>query len=428
MGSIQKMKRELFRRKIVMISIFLFPFMAIGLGLIGYQTYNILSGKGYQNISFNISNLWKSLNPSDGLDIFTNTDNNRSIFASLPFTNSLKVMDTKKNNPFSATYIQSRQTALFRPDLNINKNKDKTNALFNRREKLEISSISELNLARQVFFQKYLNQINKEHFLTDEIRPNRAKIFIGFSYAHLNSFRRLSYRQIQTDGITYENGRRFVFGQSEGFRNLTDRATALGGFSLDIGYQISQKWTIQSGINIRRMGERVEVLSDISEYQLDIENINKEIIGLSPEVVQQPGDIFFNNTYSFVDLPIQVQYTLKEFPRSSIRVMSHLTPRWMYGTTAMLYDFERDVYTLHTNSGNEVFNSFNISVGGGLIFTHMVSSNFDILISPFYEQNLRSTFSQEYTINQRNYTTGLNLGVRYYIPEKSSDSLIEEIL
>jgi hypothetical protein len=418
MGSVQKMKKEIFRRKVVMVSIFLFPFLVTGMGLIGYQTYHIFTGKGFQALNFTISDLWRSINPSEGLDVYARGE--QSIFATLPIADLLK-----PNQSTVALSSMPKVLALSAATL-------KDGAFLNEKNKDDFNLISRPNIiidrtpflddffSRPIIFQKYLSQISKEHFLPSFSTKEKNKWYIGLSYHHLRSYRNLNYRPISMDGITYEGNRRYVFGQTEGFRNSTDRQAIFSGFALNVGYQVKPKWRVESGLSVKKMGEKVEVVTNGDNTNSDVAGFQGMTVCLSPEVEQVLGDMYFKNTYSFVDIPVTIYYSVKQTNQFDFTIFAGISPRWMYATTAMIYNFSADHYFLANDASNAVMNQFNVSVSSGFSFTHPISSLSEVHISPYFERNVLSTFSDEYVVNQKNYAAGLNIGIRKFISTKKN--------
>lgn len=423
MGSVQKLKKEMIRRKVVMASIFLFPFLVTGIGLIGYQTYNIFSGKGFQSLNFTISDLWRSINPSEGLEVYARGD--RSIFASLPIADLLKPNLSNTVATFIPKVLPPSAASLKDGTFINEKNKNAINLISIPNITIESSPILDDFFSRPIIFQRYLSQISKEHFLPSFSINKKNKWYIGISYHYLRSYRNLNYRPISMDGITYEGNRRYVFGQTEGFRNNTDRQATFSGFAMNVGYQMKPKWRIESGLALKKIGEKVEVVTIGINTGSDVANFQGMTVCLSPEVEQVSGDMYFKNSYSFVDIPVTLYYSVKQTNQFDFTIFAGISPRWMYATTAMIYNFSEDHYFLANDASNALINQFNLSVSSGFSFTHPISSLSEIHISPYFERNVLSTFSDEYVINQKNYTAGLNLGIRKFISSKKNVGTID---
>lgn len=418
MGSVQKMKKEIFRRKVVMASVFLFPFLVTGIGLIGYQTFNIFSGKGFQTLNFTISDLWRSINPSEGLEVYEKGD--RSIFASLPIADPFKPNLSNVVVSTLPKFLAPSAASLKEGTFVNERNKNAINLVSSPNITIESSLFLDDFFSRPIFFQRYLSQISKEHFLPSFATKEKNKWYIGISYHYLRSYRNLNYRPITMEGITYEGNKRYVFGQTEGFRNSTDRQATFSGFAVNVGYQIKPKWRVESGLVLKKIGEKVEVVTNGINASSDVANLHGMTVCLSPEVEQVSGDMHFKNTYSFVDIPITIYYSVKQTHQFDFTIFANISPRWMYATKAMIYNFSEDHYFLANNASNAVINQFNVSISSGFSLSHPITSLSEIHISPYFERNMLSTFSDKYVVNQKNYAAGLNIGIRKFISTKKN--------
>ena len=252
----------------------------------------------------------------------------------------------------------------------------------------------------------------KDQIICPSYKPGGKKKSVDFYVSHDYAPKSISAGTVEN--IPYENARR-------------DTEHSLYSFSagVRIGYQISDKWTLQSGMNYSQINERFQYIDPESNQtrEITIKDYiyqNGKIVDsvINTQTVTIPGDtqIKINNHYRTFDIPILGKYTILESKRFSISAVAGVYLNIVSATKGMILDNDgKSVINISESSDRkEVFKSnVGLSTFGALSIAYHISPSIDLFADPNARFQTRSITSETYPLSQRFNTYGLLTGVRY---------------
>jgi len=385
------------------------PAIVAGIALLGFQTYSLITGKSFSDFDFGIGKLWANeeviLAPDD-------TDNSKSNFAraierGLANSNTTKTILSKESivprvRQRSASIVKDNSVASV-------VNSEKVKELF-LREIISTSSIKVDFGSKQL--QKYVSRLQNEYLINPSLVPVKGKWFVGFSFTPSVCYRNFGYKTELVPGVAQEGNTQYTFGLTEEERNKKDKAITSYSVGIDFGKRISSRLSVFSGLHYAKYGEQISV------QIADIENPNYEMssfMGQQPQYERTSdtdGETLpYTNKYSFLEVPLGVSYTLKEYSKSNISLNAAVILQKLDHVNVLVYDFNTDYY-YWMNSKEEIFREYGIGGSLGVSFSQYLGERLEVYASPQFKYNLNSTFKSPYPITQNQYTVGLQVGLK----------------
>ncbi len=403
------------KKKSTLASLLVIPAVVAGLGLLGLQTYSLITGKSFGDMDFNIGKLWET---EDNLQL--PKDDTESISYLQPLIKQLT--EEQVLNHFDADLAKNILPSIRKKkpvQLTNNKESKKMEKRFEK-ELFSVETIDQVKLTsliRGEQFSKYVNRLEQEFLINPNITPQKGKWFVGFSFAPTLNYRTFSYDPTLVNGVAIDGNLRYTFGLTEKQRNISDRSISSYTIGFDFGNMISDKLSVFSGIHYAHYGEQVMVC------HADSKNPNFQqasFHGESPsyEVFDEENrtrNLPFKNKYSYIEIPVGLSYQAFEFNKSKISIYAALSLQTLCGVNALIYDFDTDYYYYWMNEKNDVFRRFGIGSQIGLTVSQYVADKTELFINPQFKFNLNSTFKEPYPVSQNQYTTGLRIGFKQHI-------------
>ncbi|MFY0643094.1 MAG: hypothetical protein JXR19_01355 [Bacteroidia bacterium] len=411
MGTVLKQKNKEVKKRISRYGILLMIAAALGFSVLAYQAVHLISGGGFKRLNFDVGALWNSdLNnavnePIEEADIITEFIVERKqlrqeqfpskVIPKDQFAHGIKSITPKfvKEEPSQNKVLQMIpfETNLVAMDL------------------LDISTFG-----KEDFTLKYLKQLEQEYIFNPNLEAKRGKWFIGFSFAPSFSYRTFKYRPTEIIGVAQDGNTRYTYGMTESFRDGSDKAISTFYTGIDLGINIKEKWSIFTGLYYSVYGESISV-SGIYEDDLNLPNAvfyEQTPLYYSPENAQSSSPLDYENRYSYFEIPVQVAYELLNMNKSKLSIELGAFVSQLDHVSALIYDFETDYYYWLPQNDLEIYRSNTLGASAGISISQFISPKVEVLVNPQFKMNLSSTFEEAYPVDQRQYSTGLRLGIK----------------
>jgi hypothetical protein len=386
------------------------PAVLLGLALLFFQTYSLVTGKTFRDFDFNIGKLWQT-------EVVARVKNNANAFkipkenAASPFLpdQSLILLANLKKLVIPALF--AKQTTL-QPSATIavKSNTTYVNELFNLSLKENISIASAVQ-SKQL--QKYYAKIESDYLINPDMLPKKGKWYVGVSFTPTLNYRTFSYDASQVAGIAQVDAYIYTFGLTESSRNQTDKPITSYTIGLDIGRIVNDRISVFSGIHYANYGEQIMVRA------ADTKNPNYESAHFMGRCAlyerfdpqDRSDNIPYTNTYSFIEIPVGVNIAVKSFDKSRVSMDVGFNVQKMDHVNALVYDFETDYY-YWLNRKEEIFAKFGVGSEVGVTVSQYVGERLELFINPQFKYTLNSTLKKPSPITQNQYATGLRIGFK----------------
>lgn len=408
MGSQQDNLNEKLASKSALVTWLLAPAILGGIALLGFQTYSIITGKSFLDFDFGIGTLWETEEVTAPKKKYSAN----TITAVKTQQNPTDVSGKQNNYPANSVIVpRSKQSKSLVKDIKTSSTQNsETIVKIRLSDVIQAASLPANFGARQS--QKYTKRLQQEYLVNPKLVPEEGRWFMGFSFMPSLCYRNLTYHTTDLPGVAEEGNIRYTFGMPEEERNRTDKVIISYSIGFDFGLRVSNKISLFSGLHYAKYGEQIQV------KQVDKQNPNYErafFMKKKPHYERiansQDESVPYTNKYSFVELPIGVSYTLKEYTKSKIALQTAVIVQKIDHVNALVYDFDTDYY-YWLNSKKEVFSSYGLGGSLGASFSQFVGERLELYAAPQFKYNFRSTFNVSYPIHQNQYTVGLQVGFK----------------
>ncbi len=411
MGTVLKQKNKEVKRKISRLGLLYLIAALIGFSLLAYQAYNLVSGQGFKRINFDIGALWDS-NESRSLsepilldDIVREHVDQRYIIPDdqKPLPNIDKETHKHGVHSLRPQFVQDEGSSRrIEEVLQVQQE-------LSRIELLDIPLFQENEL-----MLKYMKQLEKEYVFNPNVTPNKGRFFIGISFAPSLSYRTLNYRPDKIVGVAVSGNTRYTYGMTETYREGSDRPISTFFTGLDLGINLKKRISIRTGIYYSVYGESISVSRIFSE-DLNRQNASyydQTPLYHSPENEANSAALDYENRYSYFEIPLSVSIEVIQRKKSSIAIDLGAYAHRLDHVNAMIYDFETDYYYWLPKNDLEIYKSSGLGLSGGFQISQFIGSQVEFTVNPQMRFNLHSTFEDCYPVDQKQYSTGLRLGVK----------------
>lgn len=210
-------------------------------------------------------------------------------------------------------------------------------------------------------------------------------------------------------------------------RNSTDQMKS--AFTLQVRgmYKINSRLGVQTGLSFTKMNERMTFQQPYEVREVKDRWVTGYVLDpiLGPRQVQyqvkdtvshtEYKDVVSDNSYTFVDLPIMLNYTVLKGSRLSLYANAGAILNLKFGQKGQM--IQRDMKNLIELNGSDnpykVRANVDFNLGLGLAFKPVKSSPVDILFEPNVRFGTGSLLNNTFGIKQTFTTYNLFLGVRY---------------
>jgi hypothetical protein len=388
----------------------LVPAVMLGIALLFFQTYSLVTGKSFRDFDFHIGKLWHTENAAKELK--------KSQTVIMPKPNlvgpslldqSSSLIDNLKKQVISA--LPAKRTTLQPADnIEVKANSTYAKELFNL-TLIDNVNISSLIQSKQL--QKYYAKIESDYLINPDMLPKEGKWYVGISFTPTLNYRTFSYDASQVAGMAQDDEHVYTFGLTETSRNQTDKPITSYTIGIDVGRILNDKISVFSGLHYANYGEQILVRT------ADLKNPNYEtakFMGTCPlyerfDPQNRENNIPYTNSYSFIEIPVGLNINLRSFEKSRLTMDLGLNFQKMDHVNALVYDFETDYY-YWLNRKEEIFTKFGIGSEVGITLSQYVGERLELFINPQFKYTLNSTLKKPSPISQNQYATGLRIGFK----------------
>lgn len=413
MGSVLKDKDKHMKSSASRYSALAVSAAVVGIALLLFQAYSHYTGKAFKPFNFEVGSLWDAESNSPINDPIEETD---IVLEVIPQRSNLSTLIrpevTIPDNYFKASPVKNarfidadrseRAAGIF--ELN--------SSSLERIEPMSMSLVYNSALA-----VKYQKQLQNDYLVNPNLEPDKGRWYVGFSFAPSISYRSFNYSTADIAGAAYKDETYYVFGMTQSYRNNSDRMISTYSAGVDVGVAVNDRFTISTGLYYSVYGESISI-STIPEDDINVDKANyygHEPLYSSPDNNTDGDHLSYDNRYSYIEVPLNVEFCVKENERSSISIQAGTYLRKLDHVNALIYDFETDFYYWLPKNGIEIYNDLGIGVSGGVSISQFVSKHVEVFMNPQFKYNLSSTFDDCYPVDQHHYTTGLRLGIKQHL-------------
>ena len=389
MGSQQNDIRKKITSRSTIVTWLLAPAILGGMALLGFQTYGLMTGKSFSEFNFEIGKLW-STEEITPVAIETNGPSNlassilRELVAEPQDIRALEDVDIPQ--VIRKTLVLTNENAI-----NEIVKSEKIKELFSS-EAIIVNSISANFGNKQI--QKYVERMQNDYLINPALVPRHGSWYIGFSFAPSVCYRSFSYNASNVPGVVREGNTAYTFGLTENERNTTDKTITSYAVGFDFGKRISAKLSLFSGLHYAQYGEQLHVRS------VDKNNPNYQMssfMGNQPQferlVEGSTESLPYTNKYSFLEIPLGVSYTIKEYSKAKIAINTAVVIQKLDHVNALVYDFNTDYY-YWMNSKETIFRKYGLGGSIGVSFSQYVGERLEVYAAPQFKYNLHSTYNE----------------------------------
>jgi hypothetical protein len=408
---LQNIKKALMG-KASMATLVIAPLVVAGLGLLGFQTYSLITGKSFKDIDFDIGRLWETKE-----EIVVNEPIQESdiVFDYRPtFIEEIKdpsFLTSIKRNVFPE--VSAKEVYIIEPNQT---NEGVRTPLADFKSLEHISNIDISFTINNPVLAKYYNRLEQEYLINPNITPHQGKWYAGFSFSPTINYRTFGYDPTNVNGVKVVGNYRYVYGLTEDSRNTTDKAITSYSIGFDFGRRIGSRWYVNSGLHYAQYGEQIQIcaVDHQNPNYSGAEFLDQQPLYESFKTEDTEQNIPYTNRYSYVEVPIGVNYDALIFDKSKISINAGIHLQKLDHVNALVYDFNTDYYYWIT-SKEEVFRMYGVGMSAGFTVSQFVGERLEMFINPHFKTNLNSTFKQPYPVSQNQYSTGLRIGFKQQI-------------
>ncbi|CAL2091016.1 Outer membrane protein beta-barrel domain-containing protein [Tenacibaculum sp. 190524A02b] len=205
----------------------------------------------------------------------------------------------------------------------------------------------------------------------------------------------------------------------------TTETTGNNNFSygVKVAYQLADKWTIQSGVLVQKMGytnDNLSILSNVKgsslqgvDYEqepsfmlVETRNGTSDVASLSAANVETQEATLTQN-YNYIEVPIEVKYTFLETNRFNSKIVTGFSSLFLSKNNIML---SSSILTENLGKANNL-NAINFSGNIGIDIEYSINPKLKFTVNPMFKMPL-NTFSKNDN-GFRPYTIGVYSGISY---------------
>lgn len=385
----------------------------VGIAVLLFQAYSIYTGKAFKPFNIEVGSLW---NADGNSGINEPIQENDIILEVIPQSENLstivKPRRVSTKDYFTATTVKNTQIIdpydSERPMELLERNADFSRKL----NMLSIASVYSNDLT-----MKYFKQLQNDYLVNPDLKPNKGRWYVGFSFAPSLTYRQFNYSESNIAGIMNDGNTVYVYGMTESFRNNSDRMISSFYTGLDIGVALNNRITLNSGIYYSVYGESISI-TNIPENDInakEAEFYGQEPLYASPDNHANGENLSYDNRYSYIEVPINIEYCVTDDEKGNINVQAGAYFRKLDHVNALIYDFDTDFYYWLPQNDLEIYKDLSVGVMGGVNLSQFISKHIEVFVNPQFKYNLHSTFAECYPVDQHHYSTGLRLGIKQHL-------------
>lgn len=413
MGTVLKEQNRKIKSSASRYSLLVISATVLGISLLLFQAYSIYTGKSFKAFNFDIGTLW---NADDNSQVNLPIEDEDIILQVIPQSRNLAQLTLPVNPADPTVYLAPKRVkdAGFVSNAEIINQTHMLSYAENSMNSINLLSIPVYEPTDLAF--KYMQQLQNEYLINPNLEGTKADWYVGFSFGPSINYRTLKYSNSAT-GIATVGNTRYTYGMTESFRNQTDKAISSYYTGLDVGYNISDRLSINSGVYYSVYGESISVstLNPNDVNAKDASYYGQTPLYSSPDNELSTEGLTFENRYSYVELPLFFNYIIRSGAKTDIALQLGAYLQKMDHVNALIYDFNTDYYYWLPQNDIEIYAKYGVGSMGGISISQFVSNSVEVFFNPQFKFNVSRTFDDCYPIEQKQYASGLRLGVRQHL-------------
>ncbi|WP_343328362.1 hypothetical protein [Polaribacter staleyi] len=192
-------------------------------------------------------------------------------------------------------------------------------------------------------------------------------------------------------------------------------------YGFKIGYQITERWSIQSGVHLQEMGfknNQVTAVPSISKSSLPVVFNNGDSFSFN-EMVTQNSDLVSNSSldrtslhgdlnqnYGYIEIPVEVKYNFLNTKKFNTQLVMGFSSLFLNKNAV---NFSTSIISTSGKSNN--LNNINFSGNLGFDFNYSLNKKWSLNLNPMFKAQLH-TFSQD--VNGFSpFNLGVYSGIKY---------------
>jgi len=286
--------------------------------------------------------------------------------------------------------------------------------------------MGEINSPRILFHSKsgrHLDPTTRERLISQNLPAKRRRFAVGASFAPSVTFRNLRYNNLE-DVARIEDDKAYTYGQTESYRDKHDKAILNFYSGIDVYLNLGKNLTLQSGIYYTSFGEELMVApKDDNENRITSSLVEEQdpfqkeqALFRSPE--QHHGSealIPFNNYYGFIEIPLNLNYTVRRFKSVSLEAQMGVSYSYLAQADALMYNYGTGDYYWISEKDFKYLNQHFFNVNTGVVLSQYFSKDVELFVNPQFKYSLTPTYTSDYEIKQNQWAGGMRLGMKVHL-------------
>ena len=187
--------------------------------------------------------------------------------------------------------------------------------------------------------------------------------------------------------------------------------------SARVGIKTKSGMTGMAGLSFDRYNERFDFFNPSETRTIIITNGQGDTTDVRVEAIGE-RTIKHTNTMTFVSIPLTAGY-MWQTDKFNVGVHGGLGVNLLFAKGGRIAQEDGSSTTLNGEAKKDIFKtSAGFSAIGGLVFEYKIRDNLSFIAEPNVKYNLRSLTVDQYSLDQKYWNVGLNVGLRSIINKK----------
>ncbi len=269
---------------------------------------------------------------------------------------------------------------------------------------IKISSKSDSTSTKKSVKKDFLKELHKrDSVLVAENKDNKWSVSPTFALTHTNSFTNTSALDKSLNASNTNGENTFSYG-------------------VKLAYEVSNKWTVQSGLLVQKIGysnSNLSVLNNVRGASLEnVEHSSEPVFLLSTSDTAldanslstsrvETTEASLQQNYSYIEIPVEVKYTFLESKKFTSQVVTGVSSLFLNQNEVVL---NSEAQSQSLGKANNL-NTINFSGNLGIDLQYSINKKLKIAVNPMFKVQL-NTFSKNAN-GFRPYTIGVYSGLIY---------------
>lgn len=186
------------------------------------------------------------------------------------------------------------------------------------------------------------------------------------------------------------------------------------GFSFGIEYELNNKFQIKTGLNYKNIGEKTEYIRPSAYYIIN----NVQI----PFYQNTSDNYYINNTYTYVSLPINIQYNIFNYKKLSLGILIGNDFDFLLKSFITKHSINNGFNDIKSEYGK--VSNFACNIHSSIELNYAINEKLSFYIQPEYAKYITPNVKYNiilsdglyyYNVNQYNYYQQIKFGVKLKI-------------